>query len=239
MAKLHELDYKHSKRRSWVWFELGYSPLCNALPFLYRMTEITTESFPSLTINDLKEYYVSEGYQADQNMRKAMASVKTDKDRTLIKSILHVLYTPWLESIALKFQSLVAKDASIFTNQTAAAESETFVLFVDAFRFELAKEFMDRLLKVNYQVTIAPSWSAIPTVTPTAKPNVSPMAPDIFHDSAINEFRPNLKNGKELQAATFKEALKAVEFSMIKNNDLLDPENKYWLEIGDIRHKRA
>ena len=237
VAKLHELDYKHSKRRSWVWFELGYSPLCNALPFLCKMAETTTESFPSLTINDIKEYYVSEGYQADQCMRKAMASVKTDKDRTLIKSIIHVLYTPWLESIALKFQSLVAKDASIFTNQTAAAESETFVLFVDAFRFELAKEFMDRLLKVNYQVTIAPSWSAIPTVTPTAKPNVSPMAPDILHDSAINEFRPNLKNGKELQTATFKEALKAVEFSMIKNNDSLDPENKYWLEIGDIDTK--
>ena len=105
VAKLHELDYKHSKRRSWVWFELGYSPLCSALPFLCRMAEITTESFPSLTINDIKEYYISEGYQADQYMRKAMASVKTDKDRTLIKSIIHVLYTPWLESIALKFQS--------------------------------------------------------------------------------------------------------------------------------------
>ena len=61
---------------------------------------------------------------ADQCMRKAMASVKTDKDKTLIKSIIHVLYTPWLESITNKFQNLVAKDASIFTSQTAVAESE-------------------------------------------------------------------------------------------------------------------
>lgn len=237
VPKLNELDYIHSNRRGWVWFELGYSPLCKALPFLRKMSEITTESFPSLTIKDIKEYYVSEGYLADQSMRKAMASVKTEKDKAIIKSIIQVLFTPWLVLITQKFQSLVEKDASIFTNQTTANESESFVLFVDALRLELAKEFMDRLLKVNYQVTLDANWSAIPTVTSTAKPNVSPLVPDISIESEINEFRPQLKNGKDLQTAAFKESLRSFDFNMLKSGDTPDPDKKYWQEIGDIDKK--
>jgi hypothetical protein len=201
------------------------------------MAEITTESFPALTINDIKDYYISNGYLADQSMRKALASVKTDKDKTIIKSIIHFLYKPWLDSITQKFQGLIEKDSAIFTNQIAEAESETFVLFVDAFRFELAKEFMERLLKNNCQVSLSDSWSAIPTVTPTAKPNVSPMALDISLSSKINEFRPQLKNGKDLQSSAFKESLKSFDFEIFKSGDTLNPEKKYWQEIGDIDTK--
>ncbi len=236
-ARLHELDYKNIKRKNWVWFELGYSPLCGALPFLCKMAELTTESFPSLSINDLKEYYISQGYLADQSMRKAMAMVKADKDKTILKSIIQLIYKPWLELLTKKFQGLVEKDASIFTSQIATTESESFVLFVDAFRFELAKEFVDRLLKLNCQVTLAASWSAIPTVTPTAKPNVSPMATDISLSSGINEFRPQLKSGKDLQTAAFKESLKTFDFNMVKTGDSMTQEKKYWLEIGDIDTK--
>ena len=46
------------------------------------------------------------------------------------------------------------KSPSIFTNQSATPESESFVLFVDAFRFELAEEFSQRLLKFKYPVVL-------------------------------------------------------------------------------------
>ena len=237
VASLHEFEYKSSKRRKWVWFELGQSPLSKALPFLCRMTEITTEPFPSLTIDDLRDYYVSKGYMADQSMRKALASVKTEKDKTIIKSLIKTLYAPWLESITQKFQSLVEKDSIIFSNQVALDETETFVLFVDAFRYELADEFKNLLLRHNYQVNLESDWSAIPTLTPTAKPNVSPMASAVLNNSEINEFRPQVQGGKDLLTNVFRESLRSVGYEYIKNVEDLDPEKKYWQEIGDIDTK--
>jgi hypothetical protein len=232
--KLNELYGKHEKRSGWVWFELGYSPLVKALPLLISLTEITLKSFPSLSVNEIKEYYISEGYMADQCMRKAMACIKTEKDRTVLKSIIKLLYTPWLESITKKFQGLIQKDPSVFTSQIASSEDESYVLFVDALRFELAKEFEERFKKSDYKITLISVWSAIPTVTPTAKPNVSPIISGVSVTSEFVEFRPQLNNGKDLQMAAFKEAIESDEFNFVKNGDILNTEKKYWQEIGDI-----
>jgi len=237
LAKLIELNNQHQKRRDWVWSELGYSPLSGSLPFLVGMAEITSKVFPSLSVNEIRDYYISEGYLADQYMRKAMATVKTDKDRTVVKSIVRLLYAPWLELITKKFQALIQKDPSVFTNKTAVAESESYVLFVDAFRFELAKEFEECLLKIGYKTNLTSDWSAIPTVTPTAKPDVSPLSIIVSDSSKFVEFRPQLSNGKDLQSASFKEALESIDFTVVKAGDTLNTENKYWQEIGDIDKK--
>ena len=237
LAKLDDLNNQHKKRRGWVWSELGYSPLCCSLPFLVGMAEIVSKSFPSLSINEIRDYYITEGYLADQYMRKALATVKSDKDKLVIKSIIRVLYAPWLESITKKFQALIQKDPSVFTDKAAVTESESYVLFVDALRFELAKEFEECLLKSGYKINLASAWSAIPTVTPTAKPDVSPLATEVSDTSKFIEFRPQLCNGKDLQSASFKEALESLEFTNIKSGDTLNIEKKYWQEIGDIDRK--
>jgi len=237
LATLKVLEQNHHLRRAWVWYELGHSPLVQALQHLYTMAVKATESFPSASIDELKDYYVSGGYLADQAMRKSLAAVKTDKDKTLIKALTKTIYQPWIESVTSKFQGLVVNDASIFTSQTAEAETESFVLFVDAFRYELAEEFCKRLLQFNYQVSLESNWSAIPTLTPTAKPNVSPMAPAISIASEIKEFRPQLKSGKDLQTAAFRESLDEFNFKLIKPGDDIDPDKLCWQEIGDIDTK--
>jgi len=237
LTKLNELNDQHQKRRGWVWSELGYSPLVQALPLLIRMTEITTKSSPSLSVAEIREYYITEGYLADQCMRKAMACVKAEKDRTVIKSILRLLYAPWLESITKKFQALIQKDPSDLIHQITETEDESYILFVDAFRFELSKEFEERLSKCGYKVTLTSTWSAIPTVTSTAKPYVSPITHEVSESSDCVEFRPQLKTGKDLQAYAFKEALEINGFSFLKSGDHINSEKKYWKEIGDIDKK--
>lgn len=237
LALLKELEQIHHVRRNWVWFELGQAPLVNALQHLYQMALKSIEPIPSATIAELKEYYVSNGYLADQSMRKALAAVKTDKDKSLIKSLIKNIYQPWLELMALKFQSLVEKDASIFTTQKASLESESFVLFVDAFRFELAEEFCKHLLKFKYQVALETNWSAIPSLTPTAKPNVSPIATAISVTSDIKEFRPQLQIGKDLQTAAFRESLTAHNFKLVTSSNDINPDIQCWQEIGDIDTK--
>lgn len=237
LLSLKALEKNHQTRRTWVWAELGYSPLANALQHLNLMALKATESFPSGNIDELKNYYVSEGFLADQAMRKSLAAVKTEKDKTVIKALIKSIYQPWLESVTNKFQGLVAQDASIFNSQTAAIETESFVLFVDAFRFELAEEFCKRLVKLKYKATCDAGWSAIPTLTATAKPAISPIAKAVSAKSEFKEFRPQLQSGKDLQTAAFREALTTQNFNFAATSNDINPELNCWQEIGEIDTK--
>lgn len=237
LPALKNLEKEHAVRRQWVWFELGKAPLANALQYLLLMAAKTAENYPASTINDIKNYYISQGFLIDQSMRKALAAVKSDKDKTLIKAAIQLLYLPWLENITRKFQDLVAKDASIFTNQSAIEETESFVLFVDAFRYELAEEFRLLLEKQEWKVSIQAGWSAIPSLTPTAKPNASPIALAVNMQSGIAEFRPQLNNGKDLLTPVFREALKDSGFKLVTHDVVIQPDGRYWQEIGDIDTK--
>ncbi len=234
---LNILEQEHKVRRNWVWYELQKSPLVKALYWLNSMSEIATTPFPSASIDELKEYYTSKGFEVDTAMRKAMASVKTEKDKSLLKELIKLIYQPWLENITNKFQGLVEKDSSIFTNQRATEETESFVLFVDAFRYELAEEFCKKLTKLKYKITLTNGWSAIPSLTPTAKPNIAPIATMVSVNSEIKEFRPQLETGKDLLTPEFRKALKTVDFNhIVKSNDINPAENS-WEEIGDIDTK--
>jgi hypothetical protein len=235
--KLISLEDANRKRIGWIWNELGKSPLVNSLYFLVEMAKICTNAFPISSIEELKEYYTSKGIHADQNMRKALASVKSEKDKKAIKSIIKVIYQPWLELITNQFQTLVTKNADIFTKQLAKEEKESYILFVDAFRYELAEEFCKRLEKLKYKVDLFNGWSAIPSLTPTAKPNISPIVKSVSTVSEISEFRPQLINGKDLQTAAFREQLSANGFKYISNSNDIDSSVKSWQEIGDIDTK--
>jgi hypothetical protein len=80
-------------------------------------------------------------------------------------------------------------------------------------------------------------WSAIPSLTPTAKPNVSPIASVVSGHKSITEFRPQLQNGKDLLTPVFRDALNAVDFKLVSNANDIQGEGKYWQEIGDIDTK--
>ena len=134
---------------------------------------------------------------------------------------------------------MVEHDAGIFTSQISTPEEETFVLFVDAFRYELAEEFCRRMTESDshLKIELHAGWSAIPSLTPSSKPNVSPVATDISATSNIAEFRPQLHNGKDLTSAVFREALNAKNFKLITNAGNITGEGKYWQEIGEIDTK--
>ncbi|MEN9883718.1 MAG: hypothetical protein RLZZ420_935, partial [Bacteroidota bacterium] len=190
LVSIQELEKTHCVRRNWVWHELGKSPLADALQYLVVMAAKALEPFSAATIEDIKQYYTTKGYVIDQQMRKAFASVKLEKDKNLVKAVIQQFYQPWLENITIKFQKLMAHDSGIFTGQQAQAEPESHILFVDAFRYELAREFVGKLEKQQYSVSVQAAWSAIPSLTPTAKPHASPVAMLVSTQSQFNEFRP-------------------------------------------------
>ena len=237
LISLRELEKEHGARRNWVWFELGKSPLTDSLQYLVQMAAKSQEAYSTVSIDSIQNYYTTQGFNIDQHMRKALAAVKTEKDKEIVKSMIQLFYQPWIENMTYKFQKLVAQDSGIFTAQTATQETETYVLFVDAFRYELAEEFAKRLEKQKLKVSLQASWSAIPSLTPTSKPNVSPIATTVSTQSTITEFRPQLQNGKDLQTQAFRDALKAAEFKLVTHANDIQTEGKHWQEIGDIDTK--
>jgi len=237
LTSLRELEKEHGARRNWVWFELGKSPLTDSLQYLVQMAAQSQEAYSTVSIDAIRKYYTTQGFSIDQHMRKALAVVKTERDKEIVKSMIQLFYQPWIENMTYKFQKLVAQDSGIFTAQTATQETETYVLFVDAFRYELAEEFAKRLEKQKLKVSLQASWSAIPSLTPTSKPNVSPIATTVSTQSTITEFRPQLQNGKDLQTQAFRDALKAAEFKLVTHANDIQTEGKHWQEIGDIDTK--
>jgi hypothetical protein len=237
LQSLTELEKKHSIRRTWVWYELGKSPLADSLQYMLPMAARASESYSSSSIDALKDYYTTAGFEVDQTMRKSLAAAKLENDKDAVTSIIRLFYQPWLESLTKKFQKLVASDSSIFTSQAAKTVTDNYVLFVDAFRYELAEEFSHRLVKNGYKISLKAGWSAIPSLTPTSKPNVSPIATSISPISSINEFKPHLANGKILDTKVFRDALKDSGFLYVTKAGGIKADCRHWQETGEIDTK--
>ncbi len=237
LEQLQHLAATHSERLRWIWCDMGESPLALAVQHLYRMALQTQENFPSGSIEELKQYYVEKGFATDISMRKALAAVKTDKDKQVVKTIIQLFSLPWLTNLTDKFQQLAVLQPAIFGTSPIDISSAEFVLFVDAFRYELAKEYVEQLSGSPIKLTLQTGWSAIPSLTPTAKAAVAPLASLVSTSSEINEFRPQLTSGKDLNTSNFRDALEANGYSYISKTEEIESGKKYWMEIGDIDTK--
>jgi hypothetical protein len=229
-----QLQKENQKRKNTVWYDLGYAPLVDCIDHLEKMNSSCKQVYPSTKLSELVAFYTSEGYKADQEMREALASVVCEKDIEAVIAAISCIYKPWLENITMKFQKLLEKESKEIIDQKAEEESEEFILFVDALRFELAVDFTNKLITSGFEVDIKSSWTALPTLTPTAKPFNSPIRDLISKASDCNEFRPQLNNGTDLQTATFRDSLQKKDFHYVATTSEINTSEKTWMEIGDI-----
>ncbi|MCR9155228.1 MAG: BREX-1 system phosphatase PglZ type B [Bacteroidetes bacterium] len=230
--KLKQICKDHTWREHSVWAELGQAPLLKALEPLQMMAEICLEPYPSDSLNSILEYYSTKGFQADLNMREALSSVEAAADIEAVTKCIRYVYKPWLEKLTEKFQSVFSERKE---NKPTAFDGEV-ILFVDALRFDVAKELKNLLEKAAYEVDLESAITAIPTLTPTAKVFSSPIAKMVDKDSSIIEFRPSIQ-GKDLSTDRFRKALSETGYEYAKQTKDLVKGKKYWLEIGTIDTK--
>lgn len=237
LSTLQMLESAHKKRRSWIWAELDQTPLANALQYLLTMAEKCQQAYPATSLQELAEYYANEGYISDQAMRKALSKVRTEKDKEAVVTVITMIYKPWIETITEKFQALLVSGGSTLSAPPTDKFGSDFILFVDAFRWDLAKDYGTFLVKGSYEYTLNYSWAALPTLTPTAKPACSPLADLVSIKSSFKEFRPQLHNGRDLLTAIFRDTLKEKGFEYVANNTDIQSGKRIWMEIGDIDTK--
>lgn len=101
----------------------------------------------------------------------------------------------------------------------------TAILFADGLRFDLAQKLKTKLAEKGLQLELSWRWTALPTVTPTAKPAASPISELFTGDEGCEEFRPRIKDGgKDLTSDRFKQLLEERGCQVLSDKKLGQPD---------------
>ena len=254
-AEIEGLESEHGHRRAWIWAKMGDSALAEALRPLARLAEATGKSVGGATPDDIARVYSERGWQADRSVREALA-LSNPEDEQLIADTVRHLAKPWMDESARAFQAAVrdhplpsvrtgaanagftASDAE--THHSIAAAENECLLFVDGLRYELGGCLAERLLDRGLAAKVRSRWAAIPTVTATAKPAVTPVADRIAGDRLGADFQPVVHgSGRPAVAAIVQKAIRERGYEIV-GDGILDlgppPGARGWLETGKIDH---
>lgn len=238
LSLLKELQSQHKDRLSWIWAELGQSPFAEALPHLVALAEKSLQTYDNTSIDSITKYYIDEGVKVDSSVRKVYLIEHTKDFLNIIQVVVDKFYRPWLDKLTNQFQSLVKDDHDVFYLNKTADYNSNFILFVDAFRYDIAQDFLNQLSTARYAATMDFKWSALPSLTPTSKPALAPIQDKLSKSSEWNSFQVQMESGKVLSHHYFKASLEENGIHFIDSpNQIDDPVDRYWMEIGDIDKK--
>jgi hypothetical protein len=167
----------------------------------------------------------------------------TDANATPVIAALRSIYLPWAEASARHLQKLVESDgypggSNASKPRTSRTNSEC-LLFVDGLRFDLGKRLLAKLESTGLEVIETPAWSALPSVTSTAKPAVSPVLHEIEGRDQSEEFDPSVAaSGQSLRGGYhFKKLITDAGYQILTRSEVGDPSGTAWTELGDIDHE--
>lgn len=238
--KIEELEKQHGPRRAWVWARLGKSPLAVALQHLVTLAQITASVIGGDSPQVMAEQYTREGFLADDAVLKALACARTTEDIEVIKLAIRVLYLPWLEDTAQHLQELIAGEpyGGKMTYPQVEARPGQCLLFADGLRYDLGRRLTAMAEDRNIQVISSWRWAALPTVTATAKPAVSPVAEKITGRQPGQDFLPDQEEGNQpLTTDRFRKLLVNAGYSVLGASEYGEPtpaDARGWTEFGKL-----
>jgi hypothetical protein len=242
-SQLLDLEKKHAERRKLVWVELEEAPLAFALAHLAVLAKITENSLTAGNIDDLTAGYVNSGWFADDAVMQALSCVSKTKDVDAVSMAIRALYLPWAGAAATYLQKIVDQCAypggSIEKAKLSPYAEGECVFFVDGLRFDAAKRLSEKLGEAGCLVAENPVWAALPSITATGKPAVSPVKKKIIGMETNTDFEPSVKeSGQSLKGGYhFKKLLKDSEWEVIDAKTFGDKKSHGWTEFGNIDHE--
>lgn len=233
------LERQHGSRRSWVWARLGLSPMAEVLGPLARLAGGTRTVLGGTTPEDVAAAYMERGWPADAATWEALAVAQAPDEKTVSEAI-RVLLRTWLEDSARAFQAAIDRTPLPGRGAQPAVEAEDdgCVVFVDGLRFDLGQRLAERLEGRGCRVRVGHRWAALPTVTGTAKPAVTPVADMIAGERLGPDFAPRVQpGGRQITAEQLRYAIEERGYQVIGQGTFDVPAShpaKGWLEAGNI-----
>jgi len=231
-AKLAELESKHGERRGWLWGCLGHAPLANALKHLIQLAEVTADGWKYGDTACLAKQYVDSGWRADDALLRSLAAVEKTEDVAAVRVAADVLYRVWLEQGATALQAAAADVCpAALLPDTAGVEVGTCVLFSDGLRVDVAQRLLARLEEGGCAVGLEADVAALPPVTSTAKPAVSPVSAHLGTGSGLDPAAAGAQT--KLTADLLRKLITNAGWQVL-GDEGGDPSGRAWTECGDI-----
>ena len=232
--RILELEQSHVERRSWVWASLGSAPLAQAIEHLATMAKVADRMTWGTSVSEIVHSYAETGWVVDLAVLDALASVERLDDIKAVRLAVRTVYRPWLERIVEVFQDAVADSEA--DGYEAASPPEvaagTYLLFVDGLRFDLAQRLGTVLKQKGIEVDVEPRLTALPSVTATAKPAVSPVASKLVGGEGFDTVVK--ANGSKVTAQLLRRVVGDAGFQVLGAEELGDIAGRAWSESGNI-----
>ena len=228
-----QLDQEHGERRSSVWAKLERAPLAQAMEHLAAIASGIRQPVTGTSAAESASRYADQGWKVDRAVVGALAGVAGPKDVEPVKTAIAALYRDWLEAGADALQKSV-KDHGLprIEAQPQEIPSGTCLLFTDGLRLDMGHWLASMLRERRVQCEVATSFAALPSVTATAKPAVSPVA---FRFGTGVELAPKVNgNGTTVNVDVFRTVLTGAGFQVLRGEEMGDPAGKAWAEYGDL-----
>jgi len=237
IRRVAELEAQHAERRTYPWQKLGLSPLATALEPLAQLAKLcqTTPGAPNPEAYAV--YYFTDGWCVDAAALAAMAACGIPDHHSALLGPVRALYLPWLESTARHLQRLIQENGHSVTKRSKPTEATVgrMIIFSDGLRMDVAQKLAGQLAAVGIEPTLDWEWSAIPSVTATAKPAASPIAAAVQGGEASDEFSTRLVSTRKiLTQDLFVAALKEHQWQFLGPDETGDPSGSAWTEVGTL-----
>lgn len=231
LKKLIRSEYeRHSCRLASPWTAAGKCPWILLLEQLYHLVLATERNCCATNWTSLRNHYGEEGWKADKAALAAMQmACESQELKEPAHTVLRVLYLPWLDTAARQMQKLAAESPYPETIRAALAPfPEECRIFVDGLRYDIAREVAGKLREKGLEVTLSAVYSALPSLTATGKPAVSPVAPQLEGDAEEKDFYPRIQQtGQSLKGGVLNRMLEQAR----------ETTSCGWMELGDIDHE--
>jgi hypothetical protein len=231
------LEKKHGCRRDWVWAKLNQSPLASAIQYLAALATGTVAALTGASLPDMVKAYTEGGWKADAAVLDALAAVTKPADQEAVNTAVAYVYKPWLRDAAELFQKRVSGNPLPGREKPRLdpVPSGTCVLFADGLRYDVGQKFLTMFAGRVGEIQPSHHFVALPSVTPTSKPAVSPVAGKIKGTVAGEEFRPCVaQDGKDLTPDRFRKLLADDGVQYLANHNTGEPSGKGWTEFGNL-----
>lgn len=234
--RLLALEAEHADRRDSPWATLGQAPLARTLEHLADLATLTAKSMSAGTIAGLAEEYAEWAWRADDAALRAMAAARgSQANLTAVKNAVRTVYQPWLEQCARVFQA--AADGpdfrSLYPDSALPAwPPGTCVMFCDGLRLDLAHRLEGALKDVGLATDLGTRLTALPSITTTAKPAVSPVASAFTGAKGLDPVTKT--SGSSHNVEVLRKLLDDASYQVLVNDDLGDPAGRAWTEARNI-----
>ncbi len=239
LEKLKQLCGQHVTRADSLWADLGEAPLARTAVHLKTLVDGAAAGGLGNDWEALAAGYLARGWLVDASAWRAYAAVRDAPDVEAVTAALRAVYLPWLENLAEQVQGWAASypTADPAKCPVFGPAPGTVLVFVDGLRCDLGLELARLLQEHGLAVEIARHWSALPTVTATAKPAWRPLADGLVGSTLSEGFEPQIaETGKNLKTQAFRNLVADLGWPWLEPTSTGDPTGAAWTETGTFDH---